>query len=207
MILPLSNCVNFSDLLSALIPSTKCSLPGRNVYHWRRRRNNRRWFPSFTFPCLPLSFSSLPLTRDTLFLPLPPPYPFIPFLTSPSPSLSTSSPQYEGVLLCRLPDFRKPHTHSGCLCYLGSYTTAIYNPTHYSQSTRLSRHVITFLSLSCSAFKWTIQCVLGHVYTNGEDFENQVFPVFIFSSTLDKKIEDLMKLWVLWCIFLFTPSP
>lgn len=30
------------DLPSAWTPSTKCWLPGRSVYHWRRRRSSRR---------------------------------------------------------------------------------------------------------------------------------------------------------------------
>lgn len=82
-------------------------------------------------------FLSLLLTTCSyIFLPHLPPIP------KAHPLSDTKAP-----LLCRLPDFRKPHTRCGCLCYLGPYTTAIYNLTHYSQSTRLFRLLTTFLSL------------------------------------------------------------
>lgn len=52
--------VTCPDLLSVLTPSTKCLLPGRSVYHWRRRRNNHRLVVSFSphLPSLPLTSAS-----------------------------------------------------------------------------------------------------------------------------------------------------
>ena len=121
-----------TDLLSVLIPSTKCLLPGRNVYHWRRRRNNRRVFPTLS-PCLPLTSSSLPPTLDTCFHPCS--------SLLPVHKFCYSAPSSNSLLSC-LPDSWKPHsewrahTPGSSSSSLGPYTTAVrHNLTHYSQST------------------------------------------------------------------------
>lgn len=104
-------------------------------------------------------------------------YLFICFLTSPPPSLSTSSPRDEDASLSCLPDFRKPHTRCGCL--LSSYTTAIYKLTHFSQSTCLSRLLTTFLSLVQHLAMFTLMEMI---------LKNKFFLFSCLSSTHDKRL-------------------
>lgn len=68
MHLPHFASVIHSGLRWAWIPSTKCLQPERNVYRWRRKRNNRRWIPSLS-PRLPLSFKLLLPTWGICFYP------------------------------------------------------------------------------------------------------------------------------------------
>lgn len=108
--------VTCPDLLSVLTPSMKCLLPGRSVYHWRRRRNNHRLVVSFS-PHLP----SLPLTSASnsghVCFPAPN---FLLIHFTPPPSLFPPNALSSSFLLCCLPGFWKPHSVkvSGCLCLL-----------------------------------------------------------------------------------------
>lgn len=115
-------CVTCTDLLSVLTPSTKCLLPGRNVYHWRRRRSNRRLFP----PCLCSLPCSFQLPVHTIS---PPPIPCF-------PDNQDSHVQRDELF------------SAGCLSSssLGSYIAAVqHNLPHHSQATL--QHDFSALSL------------------------------------------------------------
>lgn len=152
-----------------LTPSTKCLLPGRNVYHWRRKRNNHRLFSPFS-PHLPLSLPRLlPTTCSYVLLPL-----------FPCPQNAASS----NSLFSHLPDSWKPHSEWRAhllwlpLLLLLVLTSLLLITTCH---TTVRRHTTVCPVFSARSF---VKHVLDHSHTNVGHFKNTFIPVLAFQSHL-----------------------
>lgn len=145
--------VPYTDLLSVLTPSTKCLLPGRNVYHWRRRRSNRR--PFLSPPCLPLSFPSIPPTLDISPLLLPTSSQVLLALLS----ASSNAPSADSLLSCLENHIRSEAlTYCGCLLFFSWF---LHHCCNTQPDTQQPEHTV------CPVFSphSSAKRVLDHIHT------------------------------------------